>query len=83
MRNWQLQEAKARLSEVVKKAMSEGPQSITVRGEPAAMVISIKEYLRLSRPRGSFVQFMRQSPLYGVELDLERTQTPTRKIEMA
>jgi len=32
MSTWQLQEAKARLSEVIKKAKKEGPQSITVHG---------------------------------------------------
>ncbi len=80
---WQLQEAKARLSEVIKKATKEGPQSITVRGQPAAVVISSEEYQRLKRPRGSFVKFMRRSPLYGVELDLKREQTRTRKADIA
>ena len=80
---WQLQEAKARLSEVIKKAAKEGPQSITVRGQPAAVVISSEEYQRLKRPRGSFVKFMRRSPLYGVELDLKREQTRTRKADIA
>jgi len=80
---WQLQEAKARLSEVIKKATKEGPQSITVRGQPAAVVISSEEYQKLKRPRGSFVKFMRRSPLYGVELDLKREQTRTRKADIA
>ena len=39
MGDWQLQEAKARLSEVIKKAAKEGPQKITVRGERMAVVI--------------------------------------------
>ncbi len=69
MGTWQLQEAKARLSEVIKKAAKEGPQSITVHGEPSAVVISRREYDRLKHPQGSFVEFMRRSPLYGVELD--------------
>ena len=83
MPKWQLQEAKARLSEVVKKAAKEGPQKITVHGDPAAVVISSKEYERLKRPKDSFVQFMRRSPLYGVELDLRREQTPTRDDEVS
>jgi len=70
MRTWQLQEAKARLSEVIKQASQEGPQTITMRGEPTAVVISKDEYERLKQPRGSFVEFMRKSPLYGVDLDL-------------
>ncbi len=70
MGNWQLQEAKARFSEVIKKATKEGPQQITVRGEPTAVVISSEEYERLKHSKGSFVEFTRHSPLYGLELDL-------------
>jgi prevent-host-death family protein len=83
MGNWQLQEAKARLSEVVKKAAKEGPQKITVHGEPAAVVISSKEYERLKCPKDSFIQFMRRSPLYGLDLDLRREQTLTRNEEVS
>ena len=49
---WQLQEAKNQLSEVVRKAQSEGPQVITLHGNDAAVVVSAKDYGRLSRPRG-------------------------------
>ena len=80
---WQLQEAKARLSEVVKKATKEGPQKITVHGELTAVLISSEEYKRLKNPRGSFVEFMRSSPLYGLELDLKREQTFTRGAEVS
>lgn len=79
MKTWQLQEAKARLSEVIKQASKEGPQTITMRGEPTAVVISKDEYERMRHPRGSFVEFMRKSPLYGIDLDLKREQTLTRK----
>ena len=83
MGKWQLQEAKARLSEVIKKAAKEGPQKITVHGEPAAVVISNLEYERLKNPKGSFVKFMRSSPLYGLELNLGREQTLTRDAEVS
>jgi antitoxin Phd len=83
MSAWQLQEAKARLSELIKKAVKEGPQSITVHGEPSVVVMSNKDYERLKHPRGSFVKFMRRSPLYGVELDLRREQTRTREVRIA
>jgi antitoxin Phd len=83
MSTWQLQEAKARLSEVIKKAAKEGPQSITVHGESTAVVISRKAYDRLKHPRGSFVEFMRHSPLYGLDLDLKREQTLTREADVA
>ena len=83
MGRWQIQEAKARLSEVIKQASKEGPQTITMRGEPAAVVISKDEYERLKRPRVNFVDFMRNSPLYGVDIDLRRERTLTRKGEIS
>jgi len=83
MGKWQLQEAKARLSEVIKRAAKEGPQKITVYGEPTAVVISNEEYERLKHPKGSFVKFMRSSPLYGLELNLRRDQTLTRDVEVS
>jgi len=83
MRTWQLQQAKARLSEVIKQASKEGPQTITMRGEPTAVVISKDEYERMKHPRGSFVEFMRTSPLYGVDLDLRREQSLTRESDIS
>ncbi len=83
MGKWQLQEAKARLSEVIKKAAVEGPQKLTVHGEPTAVVISNVEYERLKHPKGSFVKFMRSSPLYGLELNLKREQSLTRDVKVS
>ena len=82
MKTWQLQEAKARLSEVIKKAAKEGPQNITVHGESRAVVLSPAEYKRMKHPQASFVEFMRRSPLCGLELDLKRKQTLTRKTDI-
>lgn len=81
MSHWQLQDAKARLSEVVKKAAQEGPQHITVHGEPAAVVLSEAAYQRLTRPK-RFIDFIRNSPLKGVELDLTRDCSLPRKVDL-
>jgi antitoxin Phd len=81
-KTWQLQEAKARLSEVIKQASKEGPQTITMRGEPTAVIISRDEYERLKYPRESFIDFMRKSPLYGVDIDMKREQTMTRETDI-
>ena len=83
MKTWQLQEAKAQLSEVIRQASKKGPQTITMRGEPTAVIISKEEYDRLKHPRGSFVDFMRKSPLCGVDIDLKRKQTLTRESDIA
>ena len=82
MAKWQLQDAKARLSEVVKKAAQEGPQRITLHGEPAAVVLSEADYQRLRRRPKRFIDFIRSSPLKGVELDLVRDRSPPREIHL-
>ena len=82
MHNWQLQEAKARFSELVKLATSDGPQHITVHGEPAVVVLSAKEYNRLKKPKSSFIEFLNRSPLKGVVLDLKRNKSGSRDIDL-
>ncbi|MBK6960402.1 MAG: type II toxin-antitoxin system Phd/YefM family antitoxin [Gammaproteobacteria bacterium] len=80
MHSWQMQEAKSRLSEVVKDAEREGPQEITVHGRPVAVVLSRADYDRLAGTGESLVAFMRRSPLAGAEdLDFARDQSLTRE----
>lgn len=79
---WQLQEAKNRLSEVVRKAQHEGPQTITVHGKDAAVVVSAEHYARLPRRKGTLVEFFRSSPLVGLDLSLSRSRDTGRKIEL-
>jgi prevent-host-death family protein len=82
MRQWQLQEAKAKLSLVVKSSQQEGPQEISVRGEPAVVVIARADYDRLRKRRLSFVEFLRRSPLVGIDLDIDRDRTPARSVRL-
>lgn len=79
---WQLQEAKNRLSHLVKKATDEGPQVISVRGKPAAVVLSVEEYQRLTRPKTRLTDFFRESPLQDIELDLERSADLAREVDL-
>jgi len=79
---WQLQEAKNRLSRVVEEARRGTPQTITLRGTPAAVVISFEKYQELTRPRSPLSEFFRSSPLHDVELDLERSRDTGREIEL-
>lgn len=79
MQIWQLQEAKAHLSEVIQKALNEGPQAVSLRGRPAAVVLSRTEYDRLTHPKPNFVTFLRESPLHAVELELDRDTSLTRE----
>ena len=79
---WQLQEAKNQLSEVVRKAQSEGPQVITLHGNDAAVVVSAKDYGRLLRPRGRLLDFFRKFSLVGVELKLARDKDTGRRVDL-
>ena len=82
---WQLQTAKARFSEVFRRARSEGPQLITRRDKEGVVMISDEQYQLLvgkaHQPK-SLLQFFRESPLVGVELDLERVKDEGRDIEL-
>ena len=82
MRSWQVQEAKARFSELLRGASVDGPQAITVRGRTAAVVLSTEEYERLRTRKPSLVQFLRASPLAGIDLEIERDRSPPRPIDL-
>jgi len=67
MSDWQLQTAKNRFSEVVRKAREEGPQTVTVHGKPAVVVVDAAEFERLSRkpaPRLSLEEFLISGPAW-------------------
>jgi prevent-host-death family protein len=68
---WQLQEAKAMFSEVVKAAAIK-PQTITVRGKETAVVLSFEEYKRLAGPRQTLYEFVQSSPLQNTNLALPK-----------
>jgi prevent-host-death family protein len=80
--SWQLQEAKSRLSRVVDHALREGPQTITLRGKPAVVVVSFEEFQNLTRPSTSLREFFRESPLHDTDLDLERSKDVTREVHL-
>ena len=81
-RQWQLQDAKNRLSQVVERAVQDGPQTITLRGKPTAVVVSFEEFRRLNTPPESLASFFQQSPLHGIELDLQRSGDLAREVEL-
>jgi antitoxin Phd len=82
---WQVQSAKARFSEVFRKARAEGPQRITRQGKEGVVMVAEEHYERLvgkSHQPKSLVQFFRQSPFVGVDLDLKRDRDPGRDIDL-
>lgn len=82
MKTWPLQDAKAKLSDLVKSAETEGPQEISVRGRPAVVVLSCRKYERLKSPKPRFVDFLRASPLLGARLRVRRDRSPARRVDL-
>jgi prevent-host-death family protein len=81
MQTWHAQEAKARLSELVKRAQKE-PQDITLHGKSVAVVVSREMFDRLSQNQGSLVDFMRRSPLFEADdVEFERATSLTREVD--
>lgn len=79
---WQLQDAKSKFSEVVGRALSQGAQIVTRRGEKTVVVISFEEYEKLTHPKSSLAQFLLASPLAGSEMMFERDKNLPRTIEI-
>ena len=80
MRQWQVQEAKARLSELLEAATNRGPQEITYHGRSAAVVMSRAQYDQMTSSQESLASFMGRSPLAGLEdLDLSRSRVRSRR----
>jgi antitoxin Phd len=80
---WQLQTAKARFSELFRKARTDGPQLVTRQGKEGVVVLPVEQFDELvgraSQPK-SLVQFFRESPLAGLELEFERDQDTGRDV---
>jgi prevent-host-death family protein len=79
---WSVARAKARFSEVIERAHSHGPQTITRNGHAAAVVVSAEEWERKTRRSGNLAEFLASSPLRDSGLALERSEDAPRKIEL-
>ena len=79
-RDWQLQNAKDCVSDIVEGALRDGPQHIMRRGKDVVVVMSAKDYYRLKRGKTDLVSFFRASPLRG--LRVERQQDIPRPVEI-
>jgi antitoxin Phd len=80
---WKLEDAKARFSEVVRLARTEGPQRVTVRGKDAVVVIAVETLEKLlppAKPRQNLVAFLQG---LGIgDLDLTREHDTGRDISL-
>jgi antitoxin Phd len=82
---WQLQTAKARFSELFRRTRTEGPQWITKQDKEAVVMLPAEDFEALTaraRQPKSFVQFMRESPLVGSGINLERQEDYGREVDL-
>ena len=79
MKAWQLQEAKAKFSEVVEAALQDGPQAVTRRGEQAVVIVSYEAFVALTQANTSL-----DDALAGAleALRFERDKTPVPSITL-
>ena len=70
---WQIQDAKNKLSEVIARALRQGPQLITRHGEKTVVVVAYTEFEKLRKSQGKLSEFFRASPLAGVNLSRDKS----------
>jgi prevent-host-death family protein len=86
MATWGLARAKAQFSEVIDRAMTEGPQEITKGGKDAVVIVSKKDWVDLAKPeqgmaRRSAADFWLNSPLRGSGIKLKPIKGKLREVE--
>jgi prevent-host-death family protein len=78
---WSVAEAKAKFSELINRATSEGPQTITRKGRTTAVVVNAEEWQRKTKRVGTLADFFASSPLREGGLKLPRRTRP-RKVDL-
>lgn len=85
LHSWKLQDAKARFSELVRTAQTEGPQRVTVHGRDAVVVLSAEDYAKLAGPpprRMTLLEVMQACPHPEVDLEFPSERLPVRDVEL-
>src|ERR1700758_205452 len=82
--HWRLQDAKARLSELVRRVRSEGPQHVTVHGRDEVVVIAVEDFNRLKGEETGelLVAALQASPVRDVEIEPTRAPAPVRDVDL-
>jgi prevent-host-death family protein len=81
---WRLQDAKARLSEVVRQAQQRGPQRVTLHGRDAVVMVRADEFDRMRRPVSGrdIVAALATSPLADVNFERVTIVSPVRDVSL-
>jgi len=85
LQEWQLQEAKARFSEVFRLARERCPQRVTKHGREAVVIIPAEEYARITAPQhrpASIARFFADSPLRDSGIELDRVRDFGRAVDL-
>jgi prevent-host-death family protein len=82
MGSWSVAAAKAKFSEVIDRALSEGPQAITRNGRSTVVVVAADEWERKTKRTGNLAEFFAQSPLRGSGIKIERVKDGPRKLDL-
>ena len=78
--SWQLQDAKSKFSNLVERAQKQGPQIVTKHGKKAVVIIDFNEYTKITKPKTDLISFLRNSPLFGLDLDIARDKNLPRDV---
>ena len=81
MATWQVQDAKARLSELIERARNEGPQTITRHGTQRAVVLSIEDFRALAAHKPDFKAYLLGGPKVD-DFPIERDRGTGRRVEL-
>ena len=79
---WTVAEAKAKFSEVLARAKSDGPQTITRNGQTTAVIVAAEEWERKTRRKGNLAEFFATSPLRGSGAKLKRISGRPRRVDL-
>ncbi|MGH2559171.1 MAG: type II toxin-antitoxin system Phd/YefM family antitoxin [Thermomicrobiales bacterium] len=81
-KTWSVAEAKTHLSQVIDRALHDGPQTITRRGRETVVIVSAEEWARKTKRKGTLLEFFQNSPLRGSGIVIERIHDEPRKIDL-
>lgn len=79
---WTVAQAKAKLSEVIENAHTQGPQTITRNGRRTAVIVDAEEWERKTQRTGTLADFFKASPLRGSQLKVRRSKDRLRSTDL-
>lgn len=79
---WQMQEAKAKFSQLVEDANVKGYQTITKQGTPVAVILSKKEFDKMTQSKTSLLNFFKAAPCQEIELNVQRSKDLPRELDL-